>query len=80
MADLHEIKRDIKKLRDELELKMHLASMEAKQEWNELNTKMESFSSRARLDDSAESVGEALELLGMEIKQGFKRLKAAIKD
>lgn len=80
MTDLNELKQDLKMLRDELDLKMHLASLEMKQEWNELEAKMESFSSRAGLETSAESVGDALELLGDEIKQGFKRLKAAIKD
>ena len=80
MADLHDLNRDLKKLRDELELKMHLASMEAKQEWKELESKWQSFSNRARLEDSAESVGDALQLLGEELKNGYKRLKVALKS
>ena len=80
MADLHDLNRDLKKLRDELELKMHLASMEAKQEWKALDAKWQSFSSKARLEDSAESVGDALQLLGEELKRGYKRLKAALKN
>ncbi len=80
MADLHDLTRDLKKLRDELELKMHLASMEAKQEWKTLDAKWQNFSTRARLDDSAESVGDALELLGEELKKGYKRLKLALKS
>jgi len=80
MADLHDLNRDLKKLRDELELKMHLASMEARQEWKALDAKWQSFSSRARLEDSAESVGDAVELLGEELKKGYKRLKAAISN
>lgn len=79
MADLHDLNRDLRKLRSELELKMHLASMEAQQEWKELETQWQSFSSRARLAESAESVGDALELLGAEIKKGYKRLKIALK-
>ena len=79
MADLHDLNRDLKKLRDELSLRMHLASMEAKQEWNELETKWQKFSSRAKLEDSAEGVGNALELLGEELKKGYKRLKVALK-
>lgn len=80
MADLHDLNRDLKKLRGELELRMHLASMEAKQEWKELETKWQSFSSKARLAESAESMGDALELLGEEIKKGYKRLKVALKN
>lgn len=80
MADVADLKRDLKKLRGELELRIHLASMEAKQEWKELEQKWQRFSSRARLEESAESVGDALELLGEEIKRGYKRLRAALKD
>jgi hypothetical protein len=80
MADLHDLTRDLKKLRDELELKVHLASMEAKQEWTRLESQWQSFSGKARLADSAESVGDALELLGEELKKGYKRLKLALKN
>lgn len=80
MPDVADMKRDLKRLRDELQLKMHLASMEAKEEWQELEGKWERFSSRARLEDSAEGVGDALEQLGEEIKRGYKRLGAALKD
>lgn len=80
MADLYELKRDLKKLRDELELKMHLASQEVKEDWQELEGKWENFSSRAGLDTSAEDVGQAVELLGEEIKRSYKRLRAAIKN
>lgn len=80
MPDVADMKRDLKRLRDELELKMHLASMEAREEWQELEGKWERFSSRARLEDSTEGVGDALELLGEEIKRGYKRLRAALQD
>ncbi len=80
MADLHDLNRDLKKLRDELELKMHLASMDAKQEWKELDAKWKTFSSRAGLEESAESVGDALQLLGEELKRSYKRLKAGLKN
>jgi hypothetical protein len=80
MVDVHNLKRDIKTLRDELNLKMHLASLEVKQEWSELEGKWQSFSSRARLEESTDSVGDALELLGEELKQGYKRLKRALKS
>ena len=39
MADIDDLKRELKKLRGEMELKMHLASMEMKQEWAELEGK-----------------------------------------
>jgi uncharacterized protein YhaN len=80
MADMNEMKEELKKLRDELELKMHLASLEMKQEWKELEEKMDSFSSRARLETTRAGVGDALERLGGEIKLGYQRIRAALKD
>ena len=55
-----------------------LASMEAKEEWDELESKWESFSARARLDDTSEDVGVALGVLGEELKRGYARIKAAL--
>jgi len=80
MTDFDELKQELKGLRDELDLRMHLASMDMKDEWKELETKWDSFSNRAGLESSAESVGDALELLGDELKSGYQRLKGAIKD
>lgn len=69
---------DLEKTRDELRVKLHLASMEAKEEWDELESKWESFSARARLDDTSEDVGAALGVLGEELKRGYARIKAAL--
>jgi hypothetical protein len=80
MTDFDGLKEELKGLRDELDLKMHLASLELKDEWQELEGKWESFSSRAGLEASAESVGSALGLLGQEIKTSYHRMKEALKD
>jgi hypothetical protein len=80
MTDTHDLKRDLKKLRDELILKMHLASMEMKQEWTELEGKWEKFSDRTGLDESAHALGGSLEGLGEELKKSYKRFKAGLKS
>lgn len=80
MADMHDLNRDLKKLRDELILKMHLASMEMKQEWGELEDKWEKFSERTGLDESAHALGGSLEALGVELKNSYKRFKAGLKS
>jgi hypothetical protein len=80
MTDTHDLKRDIKKLRDELELKMHLASMEMKEEWQELEGRWQKFSSKTGLDESAQALGGSLEALGEELKNSYKRFRAGLKD
>jgi hypothetical protein len=80
MTDTHDLKRDIKKLRDELQLKMHLASMEMKEEWRELEDKWQKFSSKTGLEESASALGGSLEALGEELKNSYKRFRAGLKD
>ena len=80
MTDINELKLELKQLRDELDLKMHLASLEMKQEWGQLEQKMESFSSRAGLEATRDGLGGALELLAGELKLGYQRFRAALKD
>ena len=78
MSEDKGIKQELQDLRDELELKIHLASMESKEEWEKLEAKWEKFSSSAHLEETAENVGAALKLLGNEIKEGYHRLKKAL--
>ncbi len=80
MTDVHDLKRDLKKLRDELQLKMHLASMEMKTEWHELEGKWEKFSERTGMDESAHALGGSLEALGAELKNSYKRFRAGLKN
>ena len=44
MADLDDIIEDLKQKRDELRVQIHLASKEVKDEWEELEEKMNDFS------------------------------------
>jgi hypothetical protein len=74
---------DLKRQRDELQLKMHLGSMELKQEWDKLDGKLSELTHRAQpvkaaVGESAEDVWEAVKLLGAEIKDGFDRIRKAL--
>lgn len=80
MSDLDDIFEDLKQKRDELRLQMHLASKEAKDEWDGLEEKMDEFSEKAKLDETGQGVGKALGQLGHEIKLGYERLWKAVKD
>lgn len=87
MADIDGIFQDLKQMRDELRVQIHLASKEIEDEWEELEEKMEEFSGKAKqvvgdakLRETGEGVGEALDHLGEELKLGYERIRAALKD
>ena len=80
MSELDDIIAELKQKRDELVVQMHLASKEAKDEWEELEEKLQDFTARAKLDETGEGVGKALGQLGNELKLGYERILRAVKD
>ncbi len=87
MTDIDKILQELRQKRDEIRLQIHLGSKEAKDEWEELEKKMDDFSGRARkfssdakLHETGEGVGDALGRLGNELKLGFERVRKAIRD
>lgn len=80
MNDFDRLFDDLKKARDEIKLQLHLASMEAKEEWEDLENKWQAFSSRADMDKSYEGVSDALSGLGDELKQAYLRFRNALHD
>ena len=80
MTELDNIIAELKQKRDELVVQMHLASKEAKDEWEELEEKLEDFTAKAKLDETGEGVGKALGQLGNELKLGYERILKAVKD
>ena len=87
MTDLDDIIEDLKQKRDELRVQIHLASKEAKDEWEELEEKMEDFSGQAKqfaddakLKETGEGIGDALSQLGSELKRGYDRIREALRD
>jgi hypothetical protein len=87
MADLDEMIADLKQKRDELRVRMHLASREVRDEWEELEKKMNDLSARskqfaedARIKETGSGMADALKQLGHEIKLGYDRIREAMKD
>lgn len=72
------IMQQLKRARDEIELKIHLGTMEAKQEWEELEKKWSDFEARAEFGRTSEEVGKAASQLAEEIKNGYERLRKAL--
>ena len=80
-----EIFERLRQQRDELNLRIHLASMEARDEWDELEKKWDHFVAKSKhvaeeAEPAAKEVGAALALLADEIKAGYQRIKGAIDD
>lgn len=66
--------------RDELKLKLGLAKLEAREEWQDLEKKMDSLRGRMKVlgseaKEASGDVGAALDTLGDEIRDGFARLR-----
>ncbi len=87
MADFEDLLDELRQKRDELHVRMHLASKEVKEEWDELEKKMEDFSGKtkqfaddAKLKETGAGLGNALGHLGNELKLGYERIRDALKD
>ncbi|MDH3270415.1 MAG: hypothetical protein OEN56_03740 [Gemmatimonadota bacterium] len=77
---LQDILQRLEQERDELKVKVGLAKLEAREEWEELEKKMEGLRGRMKVvgDEAKEAsgdVGAAFDVVAEEIKDGFNRLR-----
>ncbi len=87
MADIDEIIEELKQKRDDIRVQINLASKEVKEEWEELEEKMEDFAGKAKqfsddakLKETGSGIGDALGQLGGELKRGYERIRDALRD
>ncbi len=87
MSDLDDLVEDLKQKRDEVRVQINLASREIKDEWKDLEEKMDDFSGKisqfagdAQLKETGEGLGQALGEVGKELKRGYERIRDAIKE
>jgi hypothetical protein len=78
MPDTQKIIDDLKLARDEVKLRIHLASMEAQSQWEDLEKRWHKFSSKAELHQSGKELNATLKALGSELKDAYVRLRKAI--
>ena len=87
MADdnrtIEDLGEELKQARDELQVKIHLAAADARDEWDQLEKKWEHFRARAEVigktaEEAAEDVGEALEVVAEELKRGYKKIRSLL--
>ena len=69
---------DLKTLRDELKLRVHLGSRDLQDAFAELEGRWSRFEQQAELDRTASNLGEAAKLLGAELKEGYERIRKAL--
>jgi len=80
---LQQVMQQLEQERDELKVKFGLAKLEARDEWQQLEKKMDGLRGRMKVvgeeaKDASGDVGAALETVADEIKDGFARLKKLI--
>jgi len=76
---MDEMARKLQHEAEELRVKVHLAKMEASDEWKELEKKLVKFNAKAKelggiTVEASKDIGAAAKLLGEEIRDGFKKL------
>ena len=75
--DLEDTRNDLRRAADEIRVKLHLAGMDAKDAWTEIQPRIEEF--ERRFDAKADEVGEELKALGQDIKKRLQNIKAKLK-
>ncbi len=87
MSDLEDLVDELKQKRDELRVQINLASREVKDEWKDLEEKMDEFSGKvsqfagdAQLKETGKGLGDALGQVGQELKRGYERIRDAVKE
>jgi hypothetical protein len=70
----------LKTERDELELRMHLAKAELRDEWAQAEQQWDRFRSKSEqlarvADESGEEIWEATKLLSEEVAKGYRKLR-----
>ena len=74
--DLDKVLENMKTLRDEIRVQMHLAKAEMKDEWDTLESKFEDM--ETKLGDAAEETRQTVNVMAEELNDAYKRIKARL--
>jgi len=82
-SDLDRVIEELRRQRDELKVRAHLAKAEARDQWEALEKKWEHLRARlAVVEGEAEVAGKdvlaALETVAEELKKGYGRIRAVL--
>lgn len=79
-TELETLKANIVQQRDELQLQLGLAKLEARDEWHEVEAKVVHFMTQLEEvgEETTEEVKRGAHQLGTEIKQAYEKLKTSV--
>ncbi len=77
MDEWDKLVEDMRRMRDELRLQLHLGTKEAEDEWDRIEKEWTGFISKTQLDQSAEEIGEAAKELALKFKAAYDRARKA---
>jgi transposase len=72
-AELQEMLDEVKKLRDELKVKVHLAGMDAKETWKKLEPRVEELQKQAV--DAGKKAADEVKASAVKLKEAFEALR-----
>ena len=83
--ELNDVISKLKQERDELKLQMHLASMDAKDEYERISGKVDDLTDqyepiKGAVEESASNIFAAFGMVADELKVGFQRVRKAITE
>ena len=76
--DYEKVIQNLKTLRDEVRVQMHLAKAELKDEWDELEPRFEEV--EQRLESAAEDTRQTVIVIAEELGEAYKRIRDRLKD
>jgi hypothetical protein len=82
-GDLEKLAESLKQQRDELQLKMHLLNLEAREEWEKAEQNWQHFRSKTEElgragAEASKDVGAAVKLLGEELRHAYERVRKSL--
>lgn len=82
--ELEQLLEQLKTERDELNVKLHLAKVEARDQWETTEKQWQTFRQKSEkvlteVDHTSGEVKEVLALLGEELKAGYRRIREQLR-
>ena len=74
--DLDKMVENLKTLRDEIRVQMHLAKAELKEEWEELEPKFEEMEDK--LSGAAEETRQTVNIIAEELAEAYRRIRGRL--